>query len=157
MTGPTPSSTTRVAAGDRARLECASEPAAPGVDKRRRRVAAQGAAGRTRVRGCSPCPQDSPPPRCSRGLGAAARSWTRPGRPRPTAFPLARPAHSSATYWGSARDARRGRGPASDRLRCAGDPKLREARGAAATFQVGADRSSRRRAAEGGLGTWAPL
>lgn len=71
--------------------------AAPGTYKRRR-VAAQGAGRRPRVRSCSPCPS-VPDARLSsrskRGLRAAAHSWTRPGRPRPTArFPAGAPAHS---------------------------------------------------------------
>lgn len=139
----------------------ASQSAAPETDKRR--VAAQGVARRTRVRGCSPCQQypdaqlpslrsaASPPGSCAQ-LDAA---WT----PAPHRFPSG-PGALSATYWGSARAARRGRGPgrgpASERLQRAGDPTREKARGAATTFQVRADRSSRRRAAQGGLGTWAP-
>lgn len=140
----------------------ASQPEAQETDKKRR-VAAQGAARRTRVRGCSPCQQypdaqlpslrseASPPGSCAQ-LDAA---WT----PAPHRFPSG-PSALSATYWGSARAARRGRGPgrgpASERLQRAGDPTREKARGAATTFQVRADRSSRRRAAQGGLGTWAP-
>lgn len=140
----------------------ASQPAAPETDKKRT-VAAQGAARRKRVRGCSPCQQypdaqlpslrsaASPPGSCAQ-LDAA---WT----PAPHRFPSG-PGALSATYWGSARAARRGRGPGrgpvSERLQRAGDPTREKARGAAATFQVRADRSSRRRAAQGGQGTWAP-
>lgn len=93
-----------------------SQPAALGTD-RRRRAAAQGAGRRPRVRSCSPCPecpgrsaQQSP----ERGLRAAARSWTRPGSPIPAphgSLPFWGPAHSSATYWGSALAARWGPGP----------------------------------------------
>lgn len=140
----------------------ASQPEAQETDKKRR-VAAQGAARRTRVRGCSPCQQypdaqlpslrseASPPGSCAQ-LDAA---WT----PAPHRFPSG-PGALSATYWGSAWAARwgrgPGRGPASERLQRAGDPTREKARGAATTFQVRADRSSRRRAAQGGLGTWAP-
>lgn len=95
VSGPIPSSTTRVAAVDYARLEC---------------ELASGTGDRQEVEGGSPgcSPEDEGPRlqplRSTRTLSspvsgarpllpAAARSWTRPGRLRPTASPLA-PAHS---------------------------------------------------------------
>lgn len=134
--------------------------AAPGTYKRRR-VAAQGAGRRPRVRSCSPCSQC---PRRSAQQSLKAwpagsctqldAAWT----PAPhRSLPCWGPRALSATYWGSALAARRRRAPADDRLQRSAVPKLSKARRAAAVFQVRADRSSRRRAAEGGLGTWATL
>lgn len=151
-------------------LHASSErkPVAPGTDQRRR-VAAQDAGRRPRVRSCSPCP-GQPDAQLSSRQSAASGQLHSAGRGLdPRAPPLASllapppPRALSATYWGSALAARRGwgrgpaRGRASERLQRSADAKLAKARGAAAAFQVRADRSSRRRAAEGGLGTWAPL
>lgn len=140
----------------------ASQPAAPRQTRRGRwqpRVQPGGRGSEAAAPASSTRTLSSPVTGARPLLRAAARSWTRPGRPRPTASPLA-PGALSATYWGSARAVRRGRGPGrgpvSERLQRAGDPTREKARGAAATFQVRADRSSRRRAAQGGQGTWAP-
>lgn len=163
VSDPIPSSATRVASVDRTLLECESA-SGTGTDERGR-MAAQGAAQRARVRGCSPRPQypDAHSLICRSAASSCSQldaAWKACAPPLPPLVPRA----LSATYWGSSRAARRGRGqglglgPASERLQRAGDPKLQKAGGAVATFQVGADRSSRsRRAAEGGLGTWTPL
>lgn len=161
VSGPIPSSTTRVAAVDHARLEC--ELASGTGDRQEEEGGSPGCSPEDegpRLQPLPAVPGRSAPQSPERGLSsrqlrAAGRGLDACAPPLPLW-----PGALSATYWGSARAARRGRGPgrgpASERLQRAGDPTREKARGAATTFQVRADRSSRRRAAQGGLGTWAP-
>lgn len=137
-----------------------------GTDQRRR-VAAQGAGRRPRVRSCSPCTLEPPDAPLSSGLSAASGQLHAAGfglnARAPPLAPLLGPRRTLSNLLGQCPGRATGTETGTGRGRVSGCSALRipssrrlDERSAAA-FQVRADTSSRRRAAEGGLGTWAPL